>query len=216
MSTEDPPDPPTTPPPDAPDESAPQRRAADRPPPTPDPAQQRRAVDRPPPPPDPSKAPVAVPVMGGLSVIVAMLTLCAGGLRLVKPEGAVGPEALGPIFEVALARNAIVVSMITWVTLSFLLAVAGGGLLLARPWGRLLGLVYAWTSVGVMALMIAGNAAFVAPSLDQTDVTGIDVFRAVLAGPSLGCCPIAFSLSLIVALHHDAVGKWAALRKRAR
>src|SRR5438128_151248 len=93
----------------------------------------RRAADRPAAARDPAKAPIAVPIMGALSVVVAMLTLCAGGLRLVNPEGAVGVSALGPIFEVAIARNAILVSMVTWVLMSVLLAVAGAGLLLARP-----------------------------------------------------------------------------------
>jgi len=152
---------------------------------------------------------MAVPIMGALSVLVAMLTLCAGGLRLVNPEGAVGGSALGPIFEVAVARNAILVSMVTWVAMSIVLAIAGAGLLLTRPWGRTLGLIYAWASVGAMALMIAGNAVLLAPSLDGSDVNGIDVFWAVIAGPSLGCCPLVFALTLIVSLHHDAVSDWA-------
>lgn len=147
--------------------------------------------------------------MGAVAVVVSMLTLCAGGLRVVSPEGAVG-GALGPIFEVQLARNAILVSMVTWIAMSIVLAVAGAGLLLAKPWGRTLGLVYAWSSVGAMALMIAGNAVFLAPSLDGSDVGGVDVFWAVIAGPSLGCCPLAFALAMLVTLHHEAVGIWAA------
>lgn len=201
MSTE----PPVPPPP--PDESLDRPTTASVQPPV-----SRRAADRPLSR-DPTKAPIAVPIMGALSVIVAMLTLCAGGLRLVNPEGAVGVTALGPIFEVALARNAILVSMVTWVVMSILLAVAGAGLLLVRPWGRTLGLVYAWTSVAAMALMIAGNAVLLAPSLDGSDVGGSDVFWAVLAGPSLGCCPLVFALTLIVALHHEAVGLWASAQR---
>lgn len=158
---------------------------------------------------------MSVPVMGAAAIIVSMLTLCAGGLRLVNPEGAVG-GALGPIFEVQLARNAILISMVTWVATSILLAVAGAGMLLTRPWGRTLGLVYAWTSVAAMALMIIGNAVFLAPSLDGSDVAGVDVFWAVIAGPSLGCCPLLFALAMIVTLHHEAVGAWAwAAKNRA-
>lgn len=172
----------------------------------------RRAADRPAPPRDPSKAPVAVPVMGAAAIVVAMLTLCAGGLRLVNPEGAIG-AALGPIFEVSVAKNAILVAMVTWILMSILLAVAGAGLLLTRPWGRTLGLVYAWASVLAMAVMIAGNAIFLAPSLDNSDVAGSDVFWAVIAGPSVGCCPLAFALVMLVALHHEAVGAWARHQK---
>ena len=148
-------------------------------------------------------------MMGAIALLVAMLTLCAGGLRLVRPEGAVGIDALGPVFEVDTARRAILVSMILWVVLSVILAAAGGGLLLARAWGRTLGLVWAWASVGLMSLMIAGNAVFVAPSLDDSDLSGLDVMWAILAGPSLGCCPILFSLVLLAVLHHDRVTEWA-------
>lgn len=173
----------------------------------------RRAADRPAPiTRDPSKAPAAVPVMGAISIVVAMLTMCAGGLRVVNPESAIG-GALGPIFEVAAAKNAILISMVTWIVMAIVLAVAGAGLLLARPWGRTLGLVYAWSSVIAMALMIAGNAFFLAPSLDDSDIAGSDVLWAVIAGPSVGCCPITFAFAMIIALHHEAVGAWARYQK---
>src|SRR5262245_5531901 len=107
MSSE-PPVPPSPPPPDPP--TSPTIASV-----------QRRAADRPPPARDPSKPPSVVPILGGISVIVAMLTLCAGGLRLVKPEGALGVDALGPIFEVSLARNAILFSMIVWLLMSLVL-----------------------------------------------------------------------------------------------
>lgn len=150
-----------------------------------------------------------VPMLGVAAILVAMLTLCAGGLRLVRPEGALGVDALGPVFEVALARRAILVSMVIWVMASLLLAIAGAGLLLGKGWGRTLGLVYAWATVASMSLMIASSAVFVAPSLDDSDLSGLDVLRAALAGPSLGCCPLVFALVLLTVLHHDRVTAWA-------
>lgn len=202
MSSEQPPFPPSDPPP------LPAAPPAEPPP-------YRRAADRPAPPADPSKAPLAVPVLGIAAILVAALTLCAGGLRLVRPEGALGVDALGPVFEVALARRAILVSMVLWVVMSVLLAVSGAGLLLTKRWGRTLGLIYGWATVASMSLMIAGSAVFVAPSLDDTDLSPIEVIRAVIAGPSLGCCPLVFALAMLFILHLDRVTAWSTHRSNA-
>lgn len=155
------------------------------------------------------KPPAAVPVLGVAAVIVAMLTLCGGGLRMINPDGVIGAAALEPAFEAAAARNLFYVSIGVWMLLAVALAVAGGALLAGLRWGRWLALVYAWTAVVSAIVVTVLGVAFAMPALDESGLTTVEAMRTVLAGPLTGCCPVVFAIVLLGFLYNDAVAAWA-------
>lgn len=157
----------------------------------------------------PAKPPAAVPVLGVVAVIVAMLTLCGGGLRMVSPDGILGAAGFDPAFDAGAARTLFYVSIGFWILLSIALAAAGGALLAGRRWGRTLALAYAWTAVLAAIVLTVLNVVFAMPALDESGLTSLEAAKTVLAGPLTGCCPVVFAIVSLGVLYNDAVAAWA-------
>ncbi len=150
-----------------------------------------------------------MPWLGAASLSVAFLSLCAGGLRVVRPEAILGEAALEAVLERPIARAVFYGSLAVWMAIAIAVGASGTGLLLSQPWGRRVGLVAAWSSVVAFVAVVGANLAAVLPSLDASSLSLPEVAGLLAAGPSSGCCPVLFSLAMIAALHHEKVTAWA-------
>ncbi len=157
----------------------------------------------------PAAVPTAVPILGAVSMLFAMLTICGGGVRFVRPETVLGADAISPVFDIAAARTAFYLGVVSWMAVGVLLAVAGAGLLLGRRWGRTLGLVWAWIDVAVAVLLMFHSVAVVAPALDESHLSYVEIFWTALTGPLAGCCPTVWAIVLLAALYGDSITAWA-------
>lgn len=156
-----------------------------------------------------SKPPGSVAILGALCLLFAMLALCAGGVRFVRPENALGADVISGVFDVAAARNAFYLGVIAWMVLGVLLAVAGAGLLLGLRWARTVALVWAWSDIAVVILLMLYNLVVVVPALDESELLFVQIFWTAASGPMTGCCPTMWALVLLAALYTDGITLWA-------
>jgi hypothetical protein len=157
-----------------------------------------------------------VVVLGVVLVIAALLTLCGAGMLVVKPEAAIGADTLAPTFEVGAARHAYYLWLVLWMLLAILQVVAGALLVARLRLGRLLGLVWAWATVGAFLLMALANTLFVLPRLDEAGLSTGELVRTMIAGPTAGCCPVTVSLIALFVLYLEGVTDWATARTPSR
>jgi hypothetical protein len=153
--------------------------------------------------------PIAVPILGGLSVAVGLFTLCGGGLAMIHPESGVAPAAFAPVFESGAVRATFFTSVSLWIAFAALLIAAGVGLLLGRRRARLLGLIYAWGSVGCAVLVAALYVTTVVPVLSAQSLGVGDFLELSLVGPTTGCCPVTWALVMLAVLYHDRIASWS-------
>lgn len=143
------------------------------------------------------KTPVPEIVAGVLSILVGLVSLCGGGIRLMRPEAGVAPEAFDPAFESGSLQAIFYGSVGLWILLSLLLVVAGALQLTGSRLARLLGLIYGWGCVGTAIVVMLLYAAKVVPLLSEQSLDAVDIVRVALAAPVTGCCPTLWAVFLL-------------------
>ncbi len=140
-------------------------------------------------------------VLGALSVAVGLVSLCGGGIRVLRPEAGVAPELFDAAFQSRGFYLVFYFSVALWIGLAALLVVAGAAMLTGARLARTLNLVYAWASAGAAVLVLLLYAIEVVPALSDASLEVADFVRLAFAAPATGCCPTFWALILLIRLY---------------
>lgn len=158
---------------------------------------------------NPSAAPTAVRVFGALALIIAALSLCAASYRMIEPEVGLPTGAADKLMADGLVAAVVMICLGLLVAASALLAAAAIGMLLGKRWGRRLGLIWAWSELGVQAVALIASALAVGARAGAAEITRADAVAAAFSVPGTGGCASFFALILLLGLLHSAVREWA-------
>ena len=155
---------------------------------------------------DAKKTPVPELIVGFLCVAVGLISLCGGGIRLLRPEAGVAPENFNPAFQSGALQVIFYGSVSLWLLLSAVLVVCGALMVIASPAARVLGLVFSWASVATAIVVMILYAAKVVPILSEQSLDAADILRVALAAPITGCCPTLWAVFLLGFLYSRPSG----------
>lgn len=156
-----------------------------------------------------SSPPTVVRVLGALAIPVAALSVCAASFRMIEPEVGLPAGAADKLMDDALITGVVMVCLALLVLAGIALAAAGVGLLLGKRWGRRIGLIWAWSTLGVEVVALIASAVAVGARAGVSEITRTDAVATAFSVPGTGGCAVLFALVVLLGLMHESVREWA-------